>query len=67
MMNVHTTPQLTPAEAALVDGFFERFSDLPGDPAVVVKRDDAVERLKAGLPTRRIEAGTLVSRRRRSV
>ena len=55
-MNVHTTPQLTPAEAALVDGFFERFSDLPGDPAVVVKRDDAVERLKAGLPTRRVEA-----------
>ncbi|MCR5859381.1 Fe-S cluster assembly protein SufD [Mesorhizobium sp. J428] len=55
-MNIHSTPKLTAAETALVDAFGERLSDLPGDAAVAVKRDDAVEALKAGLPTRRIEA-----------
>lgn len=55
-MNIHSTPKLTAAETALVDAFGERLSDLPGDSAVAVKRDDAVEALKAGLPTRRIEA-----------
>jgi Fe-S cluster assembly protein SufD len=55
-MNMHAKPQRTPAEAALIDAFAERFSDLPGDEAVIHRRDDAVERLKAGLPTRRVEA-----------
>ena len=56
-MNMHAQqPQLTPAETALVDGFHDRASHLPGDGAVVVKRDDAVELLKSGLPNRKVEA-----------
>ena len=55
-MNIHATPQRTPAETALVDAFGERLSLLPGDGAVMVKRDDAIEQIKAGLPTRRIES-----------
>ena len=55
-MNVHATPQLTPAEAALVDAFGERLSLLPGDGAVMIKRDNAIEQIKAGLPTKRIES-----------
>ncbi|MBX9463194.1 MAG: Fe-S cluster assembly protein SufD [Aquamicrobium sp.] len=55
-MNIHASPTLTPAESALVEAFSERVSDLPGDAAVTVMRDDAVELLKGGLPTRRIEA-----------
>lgn len=56
-MNIHAmTLQRTAAETALIDAFGERLSLLPGDGAVMVKRDDAIERLKAGLPTRRIEA-----------
>jgi Fe-S cluster assembly protein SufD len=55
-MNIHAAPQLTPAEAALVDAFGERLSLLPGDGAVMVKRDNAIEQVKAGLPTRRIES-----------
>lgn len=53
---MHAKPQRTHAETALIDGFVERFSDLPGNEAVIRRRDDAVERLKAGLPTRRVEA-----------
>jgi len=48
--------QRTPAEAALVDAFGERLSLLPGDGAVMVKRDDAIEQVKEGLPTRRVES-----------
>ena len=55
-MNIHASPTLTPAEAALVEAFSERFSELPGDADTVKRRDDAVELLKAGLPTRRVEA-----------
>lgn len=55
-MNIHASPTLTPAESALIDAFAQRVAELPGDPAVVVSRDNAVEALKAGLPTRRIEA-----------
>ena len=54
-MNMLATVQRTPAEAALVDAFGERLSLLPGDGAVMVKRDDAIEQIKAGLPTRRVE------------
>jgi Fe-S cluster assembly protein SufD len=55
-MNIHAAPQLTPAETALVAAFGERLSQLPGDGAVMVKRDNAIEQIKAGLPTRRIES-----------
>ena len=55
-MNIHSAPQLTPAETALVDAFGERLSLLPGDGAVMVKRDGAIEQIKAGLPTKRIES-----------
>jgi Fe-S cluster assembly protein SufD len=55
-MNIHALPQLTPAEAALVDAFGDRLSLLPGDGAVTVKRDNAIEQIKAGLPTRRVES-----------
>jgi Fe-S cluster assembly protein SufD len=55
-MNMHAQPQRTPAETALIDAFGERLSLLPGDGAVMLKRDDAIEAIKAGLPTRRIES-----------
>lgn len=55
-MNVHAFQTLTPAETALIDGFAERISDLPGNADVTVRRDDAIEQVKAGLPTRRVEA-----------
>lgn len=55
-MNMLVHPQRTPAENALVDAFAERVASLPGDPAVLLKRDAAIEAIKAGLPTRRIEA-----------
>src|SRR5215216_3732739 len=56
LMNMHTQPQRTQAETALIDAFGERLSLLPGDGAVMLKRDDAIEAIKHGLPTRRIES-----------
>jgi Fe-S cluster assembly protein SufD len=55
-MNMHATPTRTAAETALIDAFGARLSELPGDGDVMLKRDDAIEAIKAGLPTRRIEA-----------
>ncbi|WP_081609758.1 Fe-S cluster assembly protein SufD [Mesorhizobium sp. STM 4661] len=55
-MNMHTQPQRTLAETALIDAFGDRLSLLPGDGAVMLKRDDAIEAIKNGLPTRRIES-----------
>ncbi|MEQ1955080.1 Fe-S cluster assembly protein SufD [Mesorhizobium sp. CN2-181] len=55
-MNMHATPPRTQAETALIEAFGERVSELPGDGAVMVKRDEAVESIKDGLPTRRVEA-----------
>ncbi|PBB30972.1 Fe-S cluster assembly protein SufD [Mesorhizobium sp. M1A.F.Ca.IN.022.07.1.1] len=55
-MNMHAQPQRTLAETALIDAFGERLSLLPGDGAVMVKRDDAIEAIKHGLPTRRVES-----------
>nr|WP_263485412.1 Fe-S cluster assembly protein SufD [Mesorhizobium sp. ES1-4] len=55
-MNMHPQPQRTPAETALIDAFGDRLSLLPGDGAVMLKRDDAIEAIKHGLPTRRIES-----------
>ncbi len=54
-MNVHATPQRTPAETALIEAFGERLGLLPGDGEVTVRRDNAIEAIKAGLPTRRVE------------
>ncbi len=55
-MNIHAPTTLTPAEAALVDGFAQRVSEFSGDASVALGRDNAVEAIKAGLPTRRVEA-----------
>ena len=55
-LNIPAKPVRTPAETALIEAFGERLSTLPGDAAVAIKRDNAVEMLKAGLPTRHIEA-----------
>ena len=55
-MNMRAEIQRTPAEAAIVDAFGERLSLLPGDGAVMIKRDHAIEQIKAGLPTRRVES-----------
>jgi Fe-S cluster assembly protein SufD len=53
---MYTQPQRTAAETALIAAYDERLSGLPGDGAVTVMRDNAIEKLKAGLPTKRIEA-----------
>lgn len=55
-MNMQIKPPRTPAETALVEAFGERLSLLPGDAATALKRDNAIEAVKAGLPTRRLEA-----------
>ncbi|WP_312795440.1 Fe-S cluster assembly protein SufD [Tianweitania sp.] len=55
-MNMHVTPQHTPAEKALIDAFNARVADLPGDGMVTIKRDEAIDAIKAGLPTRHVEA-----------
>lgn len=54
-MNMHAQMH-TAAEQALLAAYDARVSDLPGDAQVVVKRDTAIEQLKAGLPTKRIES-----------
>ena len=46
----------TAAERALLAVFDERLGVLPGDGAVATKRDAAIEQLKTGLPTKRVEA-----------
>ncbi|MHB2265346.1 Fe-S cluster assembly protein SufD [Aliihoeflea sp. PC F10.4] len=55
-MNVHATPKLTSAEEALIEGFQTRKGALVGSPDVAAKRNEAADILKAGLPTRRVEA-----------
>ncbi|MBO6716350.1 MAG: Fe-S cluster assembly protein SufD [Rhizobiaceae bacterium] len=54
-MNVHATPKLTASETALVEVFSTRLSDLPGNEAVTLRRDTALEAIKRGLPTRKVE------------
>lgn len=54
-MNMHTQMH-TAAEKALLDAFDGQIAELPGDSEVAVKRDNAVETLKAGLPTKRVES-----------
>lgn len=56
-MNVRAqTTNQTAAEAAFVEAYGQRVSELPGDANVTVRRDNAIEALKAGLPTRKVEA-----------
>ena len=55
-MNIHATPQRTPVETALIETFGQRVGFLPGSGEVTVRRDDAIELIKAGLPTRRVES-----------
>jgi len=54
-MNMHAQMH-TAAETALLAAYDRLVSDLPGDGAVTIKRDNALEQLKVGLPTKRIEA-----------
>jgi Fe-S cluster assembly protein SufD len=56
MNMLYQQPQRTVAETALLAAYDHHASTLPGDPAVMLRRDDALELLKAGLPTRRVEA-----------
>ena len=55
-MNMLVQPQRTLPENALVEAFAERVASLPGDPSIMLRRDAAIEAIKAGLPTRRIES-----------
>lgn len=55
-VNMNAAPKLTPAETALVEAFAEKVADLPGDPGMMLLRDRAVETIRAGLPTRRVES-----------
>jgi Fe-S cluster assembly protein SufD len=55
-MNMHAIPQRTLAEAAFVEAFGTRVSELPGDEQVAIRRDEAMEMVKLGLPTRHAEA-----------
>jgi Fe-S cluster assembly protein SufD len=55
-MSIHAALRLTRAETTLIDAFSERQSLLPGNAAVLVKRVNAIEQIKAGLPTKRVEA-----------
>ncbi|KFB09907.1 Fe-S cluster assembly protein SufD [Nitratireductor basaltis] len=55
-MNIQTPVKHTPAEEALIASYGARAADLPGDGSVTLKRDNAVELLKRGLPTRKVEA-----------
>jgi Fe-S cluster assembly protein SufD len=56
-MNIQAANRPTPAEVALTDAYTAQLGDLPGDGAVLGRRDILFDDLKkAGLPTRRIEA-----------
>lgn len=55
VVSLHAKPNRTLAETALIDAFGERMSEMPGNGAVMIKRDAAVEQIKAGLPTRHVE------------
>jgi Fe-S cluster assembly protein SufD len=56
-MNVHAIRQRTGAENQLLEAFNQRVGALPGNTAVSVARDEAIEHLKIhGLPSRRVES-----------
>ena len=54
-MNMHAQMH-TAAEKAILDAFDQQMANLPGDSSVAMKRDNAIELLKAGLPTKRVES-----------
>lgn len=49
-------PMRTVAETMLADSFDKQLSLLPGDEAVKARRGKAIDLVKAGLPTRRVES-----------
>ena len=56
-MNVQSKLPLTAAETALVEGYGQQSSYLPGNAEMVGLRDRAVQSIKeTGLPTRKVEA-----------
>jgi Fe-S cluster assembly protein SufD len=55
-MNIQTQIRHTTAEEALIGAFDERAGGLPGDERVAAKRQKAVDILKRGLPSRKVEA-----------
>jgi Fe-S cluster assembly protein SufD len=56
VVNMHPRIQRTAAEAALLQTFEDQVTRLPGDAAVAHRRDAAMELVKQGLPSRRVEA-----------
>ena len=54
-MNLRIQPQRTPAETALLATYAQLRASLPGDGRVRERREAALLRLEAGLPTRRLE------------
>jgi len=56
MMNMQLQIRRTAAEEALLSSYSERAASLPGDARTAEKREQAIEILKMGLPSRRVEA-----------
>ncbi|MHA7970977.1 Fe-S cluster assembly protein SufD [Rhizobium sp. CAU 1783] len=55
-MTLQAANRLTAAETQLIDAYANQIGSLPGDGAVISKRDDLFDALKRqGLPTRRVE------------
>ena len=55
-MTLQAANRLTAAETQLIDAYADQIGSLPGDGAVISKRDDLFDVLKRqGLPTRRVE------------
>ncbi|MFN4206269.1 MAG: Fe-S cluster assembly protein SufD, partial [Agrobacterium albertimagni] len=55
-MTLQAANRLTAAETQLIDAYTNQIGSLPGDGAVLLKRDGLFDALKRqGLPTRRVE------------
>ena len=55
-MTLQAANRLTAAETQLIDAYTNQIGSLPGDGAVLLKRDSLFDGLKRqGLPTRRVE------------
>ena len=55
-MTLQAANRLTAAETQLIDAYTHQIGSLPGDGAVLLKRDGLFDALKRqGLPTRRVE------------
>ena len=55
-MTLQAANRLTVAETQLIDAYTNQIGSLPGDGAVLLKRDSLFDGLKRqGLPTRRVE------------